>query len=90
MRINKLDIKDFKNLHDFSIDFDKDQLTTVLIGQNGTGKSNLFEALVLIFRALDLGEPPPFAYSIRRAAHAGSRELQDFLGVQYVLEVHQR
>ena len=65
MRIDKLAIKDFKNLRDFSIDFDEKQLTTVLIGQNGTGKSNLFEALVLIFRTLDLGEPPPFGYSIR-------------------------
>lgn len=65
MRIDRLAIKDFKNLRDFSIDFDEKQLTTVLIGQNGTGKSNLFEALVLIFRSLDLGEPPPFAYSIR-------------------------
>lgn len=65
MRIDKLTIKDFKNLRDFSIDFDERQLTTVLIGQNGTGKSNLFEALVLVFRALYLAEPPPFAYSIR-------------------------
>ena len=39
MRIDKLAIKDFKNLRDFSIDFDEDQLTTVLIGQNGTGGS---------------------------------------------------
>lgn len=65
MRIDWLEIEEFKNLKKFRIDFDESQLTTVLIGQNGTGKSNLFEALVLIFRALDLNEDPPFAFRIR-------------------------
>lgn len=65
MRIDRLMIHDFKNLRDFSIDFDETSLTTVLVGANGSGKSNLLEALVLIFRSLDLGEPPPFAYSLR-------------------------
>ena len=64
MRIDKLTIGNFKNLRDFSIDFDEKSLTTVLVGQNGTGKSNLLEALVLIFRDLDLGAPPPFCYQI--------------------------
>ena len=49
MRIDKLWIKDFKNLKDFEIDFDENQMTTVLIGRNGTGKSNLIEAIVIIF-----------------------------------------
>ena len=65
MRVDWLEIADFKNLKNFRIDFDESQLTTVLIGQNGTGKSNLFEALVLIFRALDLNEDPPFGFHIR-------------------------
>lgn len=55
----------FKNLQDFEIDFDQSQLTTVLIGRNGSGKSNLIEALVRIFRDLDLGEKPAFTYQIR-------------------------
>ncbi len=65
MRIDWLEIEDFKNLKKFRIDFDESQLTTVLIGQNGTGKSNLFEALVLIFRSLDLNEEPPFGFRMR-------------------------
>jgi predicted ATPase len=65
MRLDWLEISDFKNLKQFRIDFDEDQLTTVLIGQNGTGKSNLIEALVLIFKDLDLGNRPSFAYRIR-------------------------
>jgi predicted ATPase len=65
VRIDWLEIENFKNLRKFRIDFDESQLTTVLIGQNGTGKSNLFEALVLIFRALDLNEEPPFGFRMR-------------------------
>ena len=38
MRVDFLEITDFKNLKNFRIDFDESQLTTVLIGQNGTGK----------------------------------------------------
>ncbi len=64
MRIDKLWIEEFKNLRDFSIDFDEDQMTTVLIGHNGTGKSNLIEAIAIIFRDLDLGDHPSFAYKI--------------------------
>jgi len=64
MRIDKLYIKEFKNLREFFIDFDESTLTTVLIGRNGTGKSNLIEALVIIFKDLDLGEDPRFAYKL--------------------------
>ncbi len=64
MRLDKLWIKEFKNLRDFDIDFDEKQMTTVLIGHNGTGKSNLIEAIVIIFRDLDLGRPPKFSYNL--------------------------
>jgi predicted ATPase len=64
MRLESLQITDFKNLRDFSIAFDKESLTSVVVGKNGTGKSNLIEALVIIFRDLDLGAPPTFAYRL--------------------------
>ena len=64
MRIDKLIIKDFKNFKNFEIDFDETQMTTVLIGHNGTGKSNLIEALVIIFRNLDLAKAPQFSYDL--------------------------
>src|SRR6202035_619362 len=63
MKLRKLEISTFKNLRNFSIDFSQ-QLTTVLLGQNGTGKSNLLEALIIIFRDLDLGLPPEFKYKL--------------------------
>jgi predicted ATPase len=63
MKLRKLTISAFKNLRDFRVDFGPD-LTTVLLGQNGTGKSNLLEALIIIFRDLDLGEITDFAYTL--------------------------
>ena len=55
MRIDKVHIKSqFKNLDDFIIDIDEKAWETVLLGLNATGKSNFLEALVIIFRDLDL------------------------------------
>ncbi len=69
MRIDKVHIEDFKNLQDFQIDLDEREMKTVLLGQNATGKSNFFEALILIFKHLDLStekkrDYPPFNYCI--------------------------
>lgn len=68
MRIDRVHIKSpFKNLTDFEIDFDEQSMETVLIGPNATGKSNFFEALVIIFRDLDFGRDPfpEFEYYIK-------------------------
>ena len=55
MRIDKVHIKSrFKNLDNFTIDIDEKAWETVLLGLNATGKSNFLEALVIIFRDLDL------------------------------------
>jgi predicted ATPase len=63
MRIESLWIEHYKNLEDFTFSSALG-LTTVLIGPNGTGKSNFIEAIIWIFRNLDLGEPPHFTYKI--------------------------
>ena len=52
MKLRNLKIAQFKNLRNFEIDFGSQPFTTVLLGQNGTGKSNLLEALIIIFREL--------------------------------------
>lgn len=52
MRIKHIYISNYKNLKDFSIDFDGDSFIDVFVGKNGTGKSNLFEAIIEIFRQL--------------------------------------
>ena len=64
MKIKTLWVESFKNLRDFRIDFDPNCMTTVLLGENGTGKSNLLESLVIIFRDLDLVAQPAFAYRL--------------------------
>jgi ABC-type cobalamin/Fe3+-siderophores transport system ATPase subunit len=65
MRLDRVYIDGFKNLRDVEIDFDERRLTTVIIGQNGAGKSNLLEAITDIFRYTDLNRaPPPFRYEL--------------------------
>lgn len=54
MQIQYVKIYKFRNLINFEITFS--ELKTVLIGQNATGKSNLIEAIVLIFKQLDFIE----------------------------------
>ncbi|MDT9002329.1 AAA family ATPase [Paucibacter sp. APW11] len=54
MRLDRVYIDGFKNLKQLDLDFDETRLTTVLIGQNGAGKSNLIEALALVFSHVDL------------------------------------
>jgi predicted ATPase len=65
MRLDRLSIPNYRNLRSFEIDFDELQPTTVLLGRNGSGKSNLIEAIVEIFRELERGQPTDFAYEIR-------------------------
>jgi len=59
----------FKNLRNYGIDFDPEHAIDIVLGWNGTGKSNLFEALVVIFRDLLMarGKLPTtsFAYVVR-------------------------
>lgn len=80
MRLDKLTIgsaKDspthqFKNLKNVTIDFDQDHWATVVIGWNGTGKSNVLEALAIIFRDL-IGKKrtPAFAFQLAYRMGAG-------------------
>jgi predicted ATPase len=74
MRLAYLKIHDFKNLVDFAVDFDEtsQEPVTVLLGRNGSGKSNLYEALVIIFRDLLKGKPTKdFGYDLRYTLRNG-------------------
>ena len=88
MRLDKLTIgsaKDssthqFKNLKNVTIDFDQEHWVTVVIGWNGTGKSNVLEALAIIFRDLitykgmsaeKRKEIPRFAFKLSYCMGAG-------------------
>lgn len=66
----------FKNLKNVTVNFDENEWITVVIGWNGTGKSNVLEALATLFRDLvmDASQPsrpgrPEFAYQIIYRCH---------------------
>jgi len=78
MQLIRLKLDEFRNLKDFEINFaqhlepesgnepstPKAIRSHALIGQNGTGKSNLMEALTTIFRDVDLDREAPFDYEL--------------------------
>jgi len=75
MRLGYLKIDRFKNLNGFEVDFDEtcQEPVTVVLGRNGSGKSNLFEALVIIFRDLIKGRPTiDFGYDLRYSLKGGA------------------
>lgn len=54
MRITKLSIKNYKNLQDFLWELNADYPVAVIVGKNGSGKTNLLEAIITIFQDLQL------------------------------------
>ncbi|MBW8829687.1 MAG: AAA family ATPase [Burkholderiales bacterium] len=79
MQLRHLAIPNFRNLRGVVIDFathleprlgsasaaaPKAIRSHALIGQNGTGKSNLIEALITVFRDLDLDRDAAFDYTL--------------------------
>jgi len=52
MKLKSLYIENYKNLDTFTLDFSNNDELTVLIGNNGSGKSNILEAISSIFTAL--------------------------------------
>ncbi|TDH63310.1 AAA family ATPase [Dankookia rubra] len=77
MRLDLFKIDGFKNLRNVEINFDEDEFATVLIGLNGAGKSNILEALVTVFRALDLGNSISFRFFLRYHCRAKWIELDN-------------
>jgi predicted ATPase len=65
MRLDEITIEEFKNLRKLRVDFDEESPYTVLVGENGSGKSNFIEAITFIFRNLDLEIEAPFTYHIK-------------------------
>lgn len=49
MRLRSVWISQYKNLRDFTIDFEGDGFIDIFVGKNGSGKSNFLEALIEIF-----------------------------------------
>ena len=76
LHIRRIQIPEFRNLRGLDISFDayaKDAYLNdlsrrvrshAIIGQNGTGKSNFIEALITIFRDVDLDREAAFDYTL--------------------------
>ncbi len=66
MKLKKLQIQGYKNLEDITIDFSNNNGTTLLVGNNGCGKSNILEAVSSIFGGLykDRIHKPHFNYHL--------------------------
>lgn len=70
MRIDSLKIPADRNLKNLEIDFDETVPIAVLLGRNGSGKSNLIENIVEIFLALENAAPVArFAYQMQYFCH---------------------
>jgi len=92
MQLQRLCLPAFRNLRDVDIVFashlppaagapadtpPKAIRSHSLIGQNGTGKSNLIEALITIFRDLDLDRPQaPFDYTLEYSLRGHNVRIQ--------------
>lgn len=75
MRLNSIKIDEFKNLKGFAAHFGEatNEPVTVVLGRNGSGKSNLFEALVIIFRDLIDGRTTSnFGYELNYTLKGGT------------------
>ena len=65
MRLKNFYLENYKNFQKFEMIFDEESFLDVIIGKNGSGKSNLFEALIEIFRCLIEKDTFSFEYKIK-------------------------
>ena len=65
MKIKHLEINGYKNLHNIKLSFQEDSAVNAIIGNNGSGKSNILEAIVRIFASIQEGVPELFDYQIQ-------------------------
>ncbi len=89
MRLQKLKINTrFKNLEDFEIDFSNKEGITVLIGNNGSGKSTILEAISSVFAGLyNNRRNPSFEYELSFTKDTYNVEVK-FKGVSYETKVN--
>lgn len=73
----------FKNLKNVTIDFDEGHWVTVMIGWNGTGKSNVLEALVIIFRELIYSKKPSPGFAFNLAYRMGTGKDTRHISIHY-------
>ncbi len=64
LRLRTLQIKGYKNIKDVEFDFSSNQGLIALVGENGSGKSNLLEAVSQIFNSFLQDSSTDFDYKL--------------------------
>jgi ABC-type Mn2+/Zn2+ transport system ATPase subunit len=62
MKLHRLWVKGYKNLRECEVDFSQSNLLTAIIGINGSGKSNLIEAILHILLGVYFKKKPEFDF----------------------------
>jgi predicted ATPase len=73
----------FKNLKNVTLDFDAEHWITVAIGWNGTGKSNILEALAIIFREFMTAKKPDIPFAFEMVYRMGEAPAQRRIRIQH-------
>lgn len=85
MKLMRLRVDNYKNLRNCDIEFAEPQLLNAIIGSNGSGKSNLIEAILHILIGVYFKKPPPFDFSFQYEAQGRQVKLE---GKDRKLSVH--
>jgi energy-coupling factor transporter ATP-binding protein EcfA2 len=64
MKLKRLQISGYKNIRDCDIEFTQSPLINAVIGSNGSGKSNLIEAILHILVGCYFQKAPPFEFRL--------------------------
>jgi energy-coupling factor transporter ATP-binding protein EcfA2 len=75
MKLRRLSIDRFKNLRNCEVTFEQPYLLNAVIGGNGSGKSNLIEALLHILLDTYLNKVPPFDFQLEYETQGRQIEL---------------
>ena len=84
MKIHSISIDGYKNLNNMEIFLPEDSSVAAIIGNNGSGKSNILEALTQVFTAVYNEKPVNFRYRICYSIYDDNFEISNLDGVQFL------
>lgn len=84
MKIRSIYIDGYKNLRNIEIFMPEDSPVAAVIGNNGSGKSNILEALTQVFTAVYNEKPVDFRYKICYSIYDDNFEISNLDGVQFL------
>jgi ABC-type cobalamin/Fe3+-siderophores transport system ATPase subunit len=76
MKLRRLQIEGYKNIRSCDIEFTQSPLINAVIGSNGSGKSNLIEAIIQILVGFYFEKAPPFEFRLEFEAQNRAVVLQ--------------